>query len=64
MKHPWANAFVLLLAAGSLLTGYFAFAAGEPGQAWHVSAHRVAGLAVVATCEPRVRPASYHRPAR
>lgn len=48
MKHPWANAFVLLLAAGSLITGYFAFAAGEPGQAWHVSAHRVAGFAVVA----------------
>ena len=48
MRHTWANAFVLLLAAGSLLTGYFAFVAAEPELAWHVSAHRMAGFAVVA----------------
>ncbi len=48
MRYTWANAFVLLLATGSLVTGYYANVAGEPGQAWHVHAHRIAGLAVVA----------------
>ena len=48
MQHPWANMFVLLLAAGSIVTGYYAFVAGEPEQAWQASAHRAAGLAVVA----------------
>ena len=48
MKHPWANAFILLLAATSLVTGYYALVAGEPGQAWHIPAHRAAGLAIVA----------------
>ena len=48
MRHTWANAFVLALAVGSLATGYFALVAAEPEQAWHVSAHRMAGFAVVA----------------
>ena len=48
MKHPWANMFVLLLATGSIVTGYYAFVAAEPEQAWQTSAHRAAGLAVVA----------------
>ena len=48
MKHPWANMFVLLLATGSIVTGYYAFVAAEPEQAWQASTHRAAGLAVVA----------------
>ncbi len=47
MRHRWANAFVLLLAGASLVTGYYAFVAAAPEQAWHVSAHRMAGFAVV-----------------
>ena len=46
MKHPWANPFILFLAAASLVTGYFAMVAGSAGQAWHVDAHRIAGFAV------------------
>ena len=48
MRHTWANAFILLLAASSLVTGYYALVAGEPSQAWQVSAHNVAGFGVVA----------------
>lgn len=48
MRHPWANAFILLIAGASLVTGYYAFVAGELAQAWRVSAHNAAGFGVVA----------------
>ena len=48
MRHTWANAFILLLAATSLVTGYYALVAGDPSQAWQVSAHNIAGFGVVA----------------
>ena len=48
MKNPWANTFVLVLAAASLATGFVALVAGSSEQAWQLHAHRVVGFAVAA----------------
>ncbi len=48
MTHPWANTFILTLAAISLGTGFVALVAGSDGQAWMLHLHRVAGFAVAA----------------
>ena len=46
MRYTWANTFILVLAAASLATGFFALVAGSPDAAWRLQAHRIAGLAV------------------
>ncbi|MCI0779543.1 MAG: molybdopterin-dependent oxidoreductase [Chloroflexi bacterium] len=48
MRYTWANTFILVLAAASLATGFFALVAGSPDAAWRLQAHRIVGLAVAA----------------
>ena len=48
MAYPWANVFILIVGALSLLTGFLGLIGGSPDWAIGLHVHRISGFALLA----------------